>query len=61
MNQPKWVTERKLTDLTGLTKDQIKVRRKLWVENRQYKWGADGILWYNIEEIDKWVDQGKAA
>lgn len=61
MSQNKWVTERKLTDLTGLTKDQIKVRRKLWIENRHYKWGADSILWYNIEEIDRWVDQGKAA
>ena len=61
MSQNKWVTERRLTELTGLTKDQIKHRRTMWIENRHYKWAADNTLWYNIEEIDKWVENGIAA
>ncbi|BES72222.1 hypothetical protein RE428_32400 [Marinobacter nanhaiticus D15-8W] len=61
MNQPKWVLERRLTELTGLTKDQIKIRRKLWVEGRQYRKATDGCLWYNLEEIERWVEKGWAA
>ena len=61
MNQPKWVLERRLTELTGLTHDQIKIRRKQWVEGRHWKWGPDKIVWYNLEEIERWVDQGHAA
>ncbi|MTI78356.1 MAG: excisionase [Marinobacter sp.] len=61
MNQPRWVLERRLTELTGLTKEQVRLRRSQWVENRQWKRGPDNSLWYNLEEIDKWVEVGRAA
>lgn len=57
----RWVKERRLTELTGLTKDQIKDRRSIWIEDRHWKWADDGTIWYNTEEIDKWVDRGNAA
>lgn len=56
MNQPRWVLERRLTELTGLTKEQIRLRRSQWVENRQWKVGPDKSFWYNLEEIERWVE-----
>ncbi|WP_406565652.1 excisionase family protein [Marinobacter fonticola] len=47
--------------MTGLTKDQIKIRRRQWVEGRQWKYGPDGVIWYNHAEIDRWVESGWAA
>lgn len=63
MSQSKWVLERRLTELTGLTHDQIRQRRegRQWVEMRQWKWGPDGKIWYNPEEVDRWVEHGSAA
>jgi len=58
---PKWVLERRLTELTGLTHEQIRLRRAQWIEGRHWKKGPDKSLWYNLEEIEKWVDQGRAA
>ncbi|UDL04023.1 excisionase family protein [Marinobacter sp. CA1] len=57
----RWVQERRLRELTGLSHDQIKGRRSIWVENRHWKWAADGTIWYNTEEIDKWVEREHAA
>ena len=61
MIMPKWVLERRLTELTGLTHEQIRLRRAQWIEGRHWKKGPDKSLWYNLEEIEKWVDQGRAA
>lgn len=63
MSYSKWVREKRLIELTGMTHDQIKQRRqnRQWVEKRQWKWGPDGKIWYNPEEIDRWVEQGHAA
>lgn len=58
---PKWVLEKRLTELTGLTHEQIRLRRAQWVEGRQWKKGPDKSFWYNVEEIDRWVDEGRAA
>ena len=61
MNQTRWVLERRLTELTGLTKEQVRLRRSQWIESRQWKVGPDKSFWYNLEEIDKWVELGRAA
>ena len=61
-NQPKWILEKRLSELTGLTKEMVRNRRRdQWVENRQYKLGPDNVFWYNIEEIQRWVESGVAA
>ena len=60
-NQPRWVLEKRLRELTGLSHEQVRLRRKQWVEGRQWKVGPDNSFWYNVEEIDRWVDQGVAA
>lgn len=61
-NPTKWVLEKRLTEVTGLTKEMIRNRRRdRWVEGRQWKVGPDNSFWYNVEEIDRWVDQGVAA
>lgn len=60
--QSDWVIERKLREAKGLTKEQVRKRRnELWIEGRHFKWGPDNTLWYNLEAINEWVDQGRAA
>lgn len=61
MNQPKWVLEKRLRELTGLSHEQVRLRRSQWIEGRQWKVGPDKSFWYNVEAIDQWVDQGRAA
>lgn len=60
-NQPKWVLEKRLRELTGLSHEQVRLRRAQWIEGRQWKVGPDKSFWYNVEAIDQWVDQGAAA
>lgn len=61
MNAPKWVLEKRLRELTGLSHEQVRTRRAQWIEGRQWKWGPDKAIWYNLEAIEQWVDQGAAA
>lgn len=61
MSQTDWVLERRLMELTGLTTDQVKKRRPQWIEGRQWKWGPDRAIWYNLREINRWVESGRAA
>ena len=62
MSKSNWVLERKLTEAKGLTKEQVRLRRNnQWIENRHWKWGPDNVIWYNLEAIEQWVDQGRAA
>jgi hypothetical protein len=61
MQQPRWVLERRLSELTGLTKEQIRLRRAQWIEGRQWKKGPDKSLWYHLEEIERWVENGNAT
>ncbi|MCC4269154.1 excisionase family protein [Marinobacter nauticus] len=59
--QPKWVLEKRLRELTGLSHEQVRLRRAQWVEGRQWKYGPDKTIWYNLEEIERWVENGIAA
>lgn len=61
MSHPKWVRERRLMEVTGLSKDQVKHRRQQWAEGKQWKEAPDGCIWYNLEEIDRWVEQDRVA
>lgn len=58
----KWVKLAKYIDMTGDTSDAVHARRKLgkWIDGKQCKI-ADGNLWVNIEEADKWVEQWGTA
>lgn len=57
-----WVRERKLAEAKGLSKEEVRLRRNnFWIEGLHWKWGPDNRLWYNLEAINEWVDQGRAA
>lgn len=58
----KWVKINKYCELSGDTPDAIyaKNRRKIWTEGVHYKKAADGCLWINLEEVDKWVEQDQS-
>lgn len=60
----KWVTEQKLTEITGLRPGTIEAsRKKSWLVGREYLHVApDGIpkenseCMYNIEAINRWIE-----
>lgn len=57
----KWIKLAKYCELTGDTPDAVyaKNRRKIWIEGVHYTKPADGCIWINTEEVDKWVEPQK--
>lgn len=52
-----WVRIEKYCDMTGETKNSVKVKRNagLWAEGVHYRTAGDGVYWYNLKEINKWL------
>lgn len=66
MNQagrPKWVKAKKYCADTGETMNGLHARRRKgkWLDGIQCRIGPDGNLWVNLEEAQKWVEQGDQA
>ena len=54
-----WVLDKKIMELTGLTHDQLKMRRRrgFWECGVHYDKFEDGQYWYNLPAIQQWMDQ----
>ncbi|MNC16944.1 hypothetical protein D3C75_648090 [compost metagenome] len=69
VNPGKWVSEAQLMALKGIKKGTLKkARAHTFLEGREYKHVAfDGQPWdnspcfYNIEEIDHWIERQSLA
>lgn len=60
---PRWVKLRRYCELTGDTPDAVqkKIARGLWLEGNHYATAPDGVRWFNIEAIGKWVENGQSG
>lgn len=58
-----WVRINRYCELTGETPDSVKHKRDkgLWLEGIHYRKAADGKLWYNLTEINKWLQTSTHA
>ena len=58
----KWVKENKVHEESGLTIEAIRCKRKngVWIEGEHWTKGPDGRCWYNLSEIEKWVESSAA-
>ena len=54
----KWVLISKVIDLLGYTDDAIRAKRSrgVWLENTHWKKAPDGRLFFNLEAIQKWIE-----
>ena len=51
------VTESKLTELMGYTRNEIKARRQLhWLEGLHYAFDPGRKILYNVEQIQLWAN-----
>jgi len=57
----KYVTIKKLAELTGYSEDAIRAKRKrgIWLFGIHWRKSPDGRLQFNIEAIEQWIE-GKA-
>lgn len=59
----KWIRLKKYCELSGDSTDAVHTRRKKgkWLDGVQCRIAPDGNLWVNLEEVDKWVENGNLA
>ena len=59
----KWVKLKKYCELSGDTSDAVHAKRRkgIWLDGIHCKVAADGNLWVNLIEIEKWVEKGNLA
>ncbi|MCG8990832.1 excisionase family protein [Laribacter hongkongensis] len=57
----KWVKLEKYCELTGETTDSVEAKRRTgkWIEGTHWRIPADGRVWINLEEVEKWVSQSQ--
>lgn len=60
IHNPKWVKLIKYCELSGDSPDAVYAKRKrgIWLDGIHCKIAPDNKLWVNMEEIQKWVEQG---
>lgn len=58
MARNRWVLKKKVVELFGYSDDAVDHKRKsgTWPEGRLWRKAPDGRVFYNVEEIDKWVE-----
>ena len=56
----KWITIKKLSELSGYTQDAIRAKMKkgVWLAGLHWKKAPDGRILFNKQEIEKWVETG---
>ena len=54
----KWVVIRKLAEHTGYTENAIrsKMKKGVWRESVHFRKAPDGRIMFNLEAIEKWVE-----
>lgn len=59
----KWVKLKKYCEISGDSIDAVHQKRKkgLWLDGVHCKIAADGNLWINLIEVERWVEIGKLA
>jgi hypothetical protein len=59
----KWVKLKKYCQVSGDTSNAVHAKRKrgMWLDGVQCKIGPDGNIWINLEEVEKWVENGNKA
>lgn len=59
----KWVKLKRYCELSGETRDSVHAKRKAghFVDGIHTKIADDGNLWVNVEQVEKWVEQGRKA
>ena len=59
----KWVKLKKYCELSGDTSDAVHAKRKKgqYVDGVHCKLAGDGNLWVNLEQVEKWVEEGSKA
>jgi len=52
-----WVRIERYCELTGETTQSVKTKRNngMWLQGVQYEKKPDGVIWYNLTEIHKWL------
>lgn len=59
----KWVKLKKYCQISGDTSNAVHAKRKrgMWLDGIQCKIGPDGNVWINLDEVEKWVENGNKA
>ncbi|HAU1304093.1 TPA: excisionase [Legionella pneumophila] len=59
----KWVKLKKYCQISGDTSNAVHAKRKrgMWLDGIQCKIGPDGNIWINLDEVEKWVENGNKA
>jgi hypothetical protein len=59
----KWVKQSKYCELTGETPGSVKSKRRVghFIDGVHCKVAPDGNMWINLEEVQKWIENGNAA
>ncbi|HHT9914871.1 TPA: excisionase [Legionella pneumophila] len=59
----KWVKLKKYCQISGDTSNAVHAKRKrgMWLDGVQCKIGPDGNIWINLDEVEKWVENGNKA
>ncbi|GAB5380986.1 MAG: hypothetical protein Alis3KO_17700 [Aliiglaciecola sp.] len=58
IQSPKYVTTKKLSEITGYTREAIsnKTKKGTWVKDIHFHKAPDGRLMMNLEAIYKWIE-----
>ena len=53
----KWVTIKKLVELSGYTEDAIRAKKKkgIWLKEIHWRKARDNRLLFNVKEIEAWM------
>lgn len=53
----------KFCELTGYTAEaiQVKIRRGIWMENREYRRAPDNVILVDVEGYEQWARGERAA
>ena len=57
INAARFVTIEMCAAITGLSKGAVgkRIERGYWIEGRQFRKAADGRIWIDMQEVEKWV------
>lgn len=59
MTQTNWVKDTIIERDKGITKNAIRKKRerKIWIDGLHYKMGPDGVYYYDINAINRWIEE----